>query len=127
MAYARGLIDHFGDRLQFAAVHPFGLYGRLPREKLLRFLDAMERRWTSEDGNVQQRPLAEVLPSLLKLLPERPRGRGGVYVQASPHHLTKPTLVRRIFNGLICATCCGTTSCPMGLSGSCGRKAAGTM
>jgi glycosyltransferase involved in cell wall biosynthesis len=96
MAYARGLLDHFGDRLQFAAVHPFGLYGRLAREKALRFLDAMEQRWASEDGNVKQRPLAEVLPSLLDLLPERPRGGGGVYVQASPHHLIKPTLVRRI-------------------------------
>ena len=96
MAYARGLFEHFGDRLQFAAVHPFGLYGRLSREKALRFLDAMEERWTSEDGNVEQRPLTEVLPSLLGLLPERLRGKGGVYVQASPHHLTKPTLVRRI-------------------------------
>ena len=96
MAYARGLLEHFGDQLQFAAVHPFGLYGRLPREKALRFLDAMEQRWTSEDGNVEQRALMEVLPSLLGLLPERPRGGGGVYVQASPHHLTKPTLVRRI-------------------------------
>ncbi|HLY87553.1 MAG TPA: glycosyltransferase family 1 protein, partial [Acetobacteraceae bacterium] len=64
--------------------------------KALRFLDAMEGRWTSEGGNVEQRSLTEVLPSLLGLLPERPRGGGGVYVQASPHHLTRPTLVRRI-------------------------------
>ena len=96
MAYARGLLDHFGDRLQFAAVHPFGRYGRLRRDKALHFLDTMEQRWTSEEGNVEQRSLTEILPSLLKLLPERPRGGGGVYVQASPHHLTKPTLVRRI-------------------------------
>jgi glycosyltransferase involved in cell wall biosynthesis len=96
MAYARGLLDHFGDRLQFAAVHPFGLYGRLSRKKALRFLDTMEERWASEDGHVEQRPLIEILPSLLELLPERPRSGSGVYVQASPHHLTKPKLVQRI-------------------------------
>lgn len=96
MAYARGLLDHYGDRLQFAAVHPFGLYGRLPRERALAFLDQMERRWTSEEGNVEPRGLTEILPSLMGLLPERSRGGGGVYVQASPHHLTRPKLVRHI-------------------------------
>ena len=97
MAYARGLDDRFGDRLQFAAVHPFGLYGRLSRRKVLGFLDAMEQRWTREDGAVEQRSIKEVLPTLLGLLPEKPRpSTGGVYVQASPHHLTKPALVRRI-------------------------------
>ena len=97
MAYARGLHDRFGERLQFAAVHPFGLYGRLPREKVLRFLDVMEQRWTREDGTVDQRSLAEVFPSLLGMLPKRPRpSTDSVYVQASPHHLTKPALMRRI-------------------------------
>jgi glycosyltransferase involved in cell wall biosynthesis len=97
MAYARGLLDHFGDRLQFAAVHPLGRYGRLPRARMLRFLDAMEQRWTSHDGTVEQRSLTEILPEILGLLPERPpRSGGGVYVQASPHHLTKTSLVQHI-------------------------------
>jgi glycosyltransferase involved in cell wall biosynthesis len=97
MAYARGLLAVYGDRLQFAAVHPIGFHGRLPRRKALDFLDTMERRWTDEDGDLGQRSLAQVLPSLLALLPERPlRATGGVYVQASPHHLTKTALMRRI-------------------------------
>jgi len=97
MAYARGLLERFGDHLDFAAVHPFGRYGRLPRDNALRFLDTMEQRWTTEDGTVEQRSLVNVLPSLLGLLPRRSRRtRGGVYVQASPHHLTNGALVRRI-------------------------------
>lgn len=107
MAYARGLLDLFGDRLQLAAVHPLGVHGRLPRSKALRFLDMMERRWTDEDGDTGQRSLLEVLPSLLALLPERPpRTSGSVYVQASPHHLTNAALVRRILHreqaGFLC-------------------------
>jgi glycosyltransferase involved in cell wall biosynthesis len=97
MAYARGLLDALGDRLQFAAVHPIGLYGRLPWNAALRFLDTMEQRWTNEDGNIGQRSLLDVLPSLLALLPKRPGSpTNSVYVQASPHHLTNATLVRRI-------------------------------
>jgi glycosyltransferase involved in cell wall biosynthesis len=97
MAYARGLDAYYGERLQFAAVHPFGLHGRLPRTAALRFLDALERRWESEEGERGQRSYWEVLPTLIGLLPRRaaPTG-GGVYVQASPHHLTRPALVRRI-------------------------------
>jgi glycosyltransferase involved in cell wall biosynthesis len=97
MAYARGLHARFGDRLRFAAVHPFGHYGRLPNEKVLRFLDMLERRWDAEEGDARQRSLVEILPTLLGLLPERARASAGsVYVQASPHHLTRPALVQRI-------------------------------
>ena len=97
MAYARGLLQRYGDRLQFAAVHPLGRYGRLPRNNALRFLDTMERRWTSEDGTIERRPVLDVVPTLLGLLPRQPpHSEGGVYVQASPHHLTNATLVRRI-------------------------------
>lgn len=97
MAYARGLHACLGDRLRYAAVHPFGVYGRLSTDRALRFLDTLEQRWESEEGNVEQRSLIEVLPSLLRLLPERPHASpGSVYVQASPHHLTRPALVRRI-------------------------------
>ena len=97
MAYARGLHARYGDRLRFAAVHPFGDYGRLRTDRALRFLDTLERRWESEDGAATQRSLAAILPSLLALLPEQPRASDrSVYVQASPHHLTRPALVRRI-------------------------------
>jgi len=97
MAYARGLMEHYGDRLQFAAVHPFGLYGRLPKDRTQNFLDETEKRWMCEDGTAAQRPIAEILPILSGLLPRKaPPGDNAVYVQSSPHHLTKPGLVRRI-------------------------------
>lgn len=97
MAYARGLHARFGSDLAFAAVHPLGPYGRLPEVRALAFLDLLERRWAEEDGDSGQRPVAAVLPTLRALLPQAGRRRpGGVYVQASPHHLTKPALVRRI-------------------------------
>jgi glycosyltransferase involved in cell wall biosynthesis len=98
MAYARGLLGQYGQRLQFVAVHPFGRYGRLSRDRAVRFLDTMEARWTVEDGTATQRPIREILPTLLGLLPHRPPrvGDGAIYVQSSPHHLTKPRLVQRI-------------------------------
>jgi len=97
MAYARGLRAHYGERLRFAIVHPFGRYGTLPDAKALRFLDMLEARWALEDGDVKPRSLAAVVPALLGLLPDAPRAvPGSVYVQASPHHLTRSDLVRRI-------------------------------
>lgn len=98
MAYARGLLGRYGERLTFAAVHPSGLYGRLKREHALDYLAELERRWSSQDAHPRQRSLPSVLPWLGKLLPSpgAPHQRGGVYVQASPHHLTRTALVRRI-------------------------------
>jgi len=97
MAYARGLHTRYGRRLDFAIVHPFGRYGRLPEAKALRFLDMLEERWAIEDGNARPRSLTAVLPALLDLLPKAPSAEpGSVYVQASPHHLTKADVVRRI-------------------------------
>lgn len=98
MAYARGLLAHYGDALAFAAVHPSGLYGRITRDKALAYLDELERRWSSEDGNPRQRSLASVMPWLAALLPSRrtPRSDGAVYVQASPHHLTNAAKVHAI-------------------------------
>jgi glycosyltransferase involved in cell wall biosynthesis len=99
MAYARGLHARFGDDLAFAAVHPFAPYGRLPRARALAFLDLLERRWENEDGDSAPRSLASVLPTLRALLPRATGGTpGSVYVQASPHHLTKAALVRRILH-----------------------------
>jgi glycosyltransferase involved in cell wall biosynthesis len=101
MAYARGLLAHYGEALIFAAVHPTGLYGRVKREAALAYLDELERRWSSEADSPRQRSLASVLPQLAALLPMR-KGVGSgvpdktVYVQASPHHLTNQAKVKRI-------------------------------
>lgn len=98
MAYARGLLARYGEELVFAAVHPSGLYGRLSRKAALAYLDELERRWSREDDNPRQRSLPSVMPWLAALLPSRSAqgSTGGVYVQASPHHLTRPAQVRRI-------------------------------
>lgn len=97
MAYVRGLLGLYGDRLTFAAVHPIGRYGRLSRRAALTFLDELERRWSSQDDNPHQRSVLSALPHLIALWPTRRGvGTGKVYVQASPHHLTKLETVRRI-------------------------------
>lgn len=98
MAYARGLLRHYGEDLAFAAVHPSGLYGRLSWKSALAYLDELERRWSCEEDNPRQRSLASVAPWIAALLPSRmaPHGRGAVYVQSSPHHLINIAKVRRI-------------------------------
>lgn len=97
MAYARGLYEHYGERLHFAAVHPFGRYGRMPRKKVIRLLDLLETRWNEGDGRNSKRSVINVVPTLLGLLPYRSAPlENAVYVQASPHHLDKPELVKRI-------------------------------
>ncbi len=97
MAYARGLLAHYGEALAFAAVHPTGLYGRLSRSAALAYLDELERRWSREDGSPRQRSLSSVMPQLAALLPSSKKcGGGGIYVQASPHHLTNTAKVRKI-------------------------------
>ncbi|MEE4453615.1 glycosyltransferase family 1 protein [Novosphingobium resinovorum] len=98
MAYARGLLAHYGEGLAFAAVHPCGLYGRLERRAAMAYLDELERRWASEQDSPRQRSLASVMPQLAALMPTR-KGVGSgpaVYVQASPHHLTNAAKVHRI-------------------------------
>lgn len=100
MAYARGLLASAGDRLSFAAVHPTGLYGRLPKDAVLRFLDRTEARWEAEGRTTPwalRRFAANALNALYPRPVPSPRGATPpVYVQASPHHLTKPLLVRSI-------------------------------
>ncbi len=102
MAYARGLLRLYGDRLAFAAAHPSGVYGRLRREAALGYLDELEQRWGQEDGGPGQRSLISVLPWLARFwptraprqsVPERP-----VYAQVSPHHLTRGEQVYRILD-----------------------------
>ncbi|MBB3859403.1 glycosyltransferase involved in cell wall biosynthesis [Novosphingobium hassiacum] len=102
MAYARGLLGKYGERLAFAAAHPTGVYGRLKREAALAYLDELERRWGREDGGPAQRSLISVLPWLARLWPTRVRrqtcSERPVYVQVSPHHLTRGEQVYRILD-----------------------------
>jgi hypothetical protein len=76
MAYARGLLARYGDALAFAAVHPLGGYGRVPRAAALAYLDELERRWASHEDAPARRSLLSVLPQLLALWPTR-KGIGG--------------------------------------------------
>lgn len=97
MAYARGLLSRYGNALAFAAVHPTGLYGRLPQKAALAYLDALEHRWSSHENSPNRLSLPAVIPQLASVLPTRKGiGSGGVYVQASPHHLTNAAKVHRI-------------------------------
>jgi glycosyltransferase involved in cell wall biosynthesis len=97
MAYARELIRLVPDRLQFAAVHPAGIYGRLPLRAVLQFLDHTERQWDTggKDTAWTLRRSAIRNLNLLRPRPVRPDGarERRIYLQASPHHLTKPMLV----------------------------------
>ena len=97
MAYARGLLAQHGSDLAFAAVHPSGFYGRLPRMVALAFLDETERSWARQDERAPQRSLVSVGRWLVALRPTRDGiGSGEVYVQVSPHHLTRTGQVRCI-------------------------------
>jgi len=96
MAYARGLLQHYGDALAFAAVHPSTLYGRIERGAALAYLDELERRWEHHDNPPGQRSLADAAPWITRLLPRRAGvGSGQVLVQVSPHHWHRPELLRR--------------------------------
>ncbi|WP_174279089.1 glycosyltransferase family 4 protein [Sphingomonas bacterium] len=97
MAYAEGLLAAAGDRLSFAAVHPGG-YGRLPAGAVKEFLVATKARWQDEGAAASDlrwfavRALAALRPRPVP----RADGTRRVYIQASPHHLTRPLLVERI-------------------------------
>ena len=98
MAYARGLERAYGNDLVFAAVHPAGLYGHLDRAAALDYLDMLEARWSAGDGTAEQRSIVSVLPWMARLRPVM-RSRlatsdPSIYVQVSPHHLTRPATVR---------------------------------
>ncbi len=98
LVYARTLLNLIPDSLHFAAVNPFGFYGRLPREAVIRFLDETEARWTDHAKPGRAALLIAAARSLARLRPRRvPRAAPGVrryYVQASPHHQTRPEKVR---------------------------------
>lgn len=98
LVYARQLLDRIPDQLHFAAINPFGFYGRLPKAAVLRFLDETEARWASREAPGKAALYAAAAGSLTRLAPRRvPRPAPGVrryYLQASPHHLHRPERVR---------------------------------
>lgn len=104
MAYVRGLLEIYGDDLEFAAVHPTGLFGLLRRDAALAYVAELEARWDRDADKRRQRPLVSVLPWMTRLLPvptaQTTKGRQPVYVQASPHHLTDAGKVRGILQRL---------------------------
>jgi glycosyltransferase involved in cell wall biosynthesis len=94
MAYARGLLAAVPDRLRFAAVHPSGLYGRLPADAVTRFLDATEQRWQDE-GLGRQSLRFFAAKALLSLRPRLAKAsERSIYLQPSPNNLIKPALMR---------------------------------
>ena len=100
MAYARGLLAAVPERLHFAAVHPAGIYGRLPGEVVRRFLDATEARWQHQAQIGRATLRQEALRWLMALRPRGlPASRGGPrarYLQSSPNHLTDIRVNARI-------------------------------
>jgi len=95
MAYARQLERLLLDRLAFAAVHPSGAYGRLPRQSVRRFLDETEARWTSHTLLPRWKRYLLATRTLIRLLPRRVPRRTArrYYVQASPNHLDRDAVV----------------------------------
>jgi glycosyltransferase involved in cell wall biosynthesis len=94
MPYARGLLAAVPDRLRFAAVHPSGVYGRLPTPAVERFLDATEQRWRDEGLGSQSLRLFAA-KALLSLRPRLAKaGEKSLYLQPSPNNLIKPALMR---------------------------------
>lgn len=97
LVYARQLLALVPDRLHFAAINPFGLYGRLPREAVVRFLDETEVRWADRAAPGRQALMVSATKTLSRLAPRPvPRPAPGTrryYVQASPHHLHRPDRV----------------------------------
>lgn len=99
MAYARGLMALVPDRLVFAAVHPSGLYGRLDKTAVLRFLDETELRWQHRGFSSAWDRRRFALRTLIALRPRRvkvDRSIRRAFVQASPNNLTRPDRIRHI-------------------------------
>ena len=98
LTYARQLMALIPDRLSFAGINPFGLYGRFPAEAVARFLDDTEMRWSNPGAPARSEMLTSAARSLVRLHPRRvPRATRSArryYLQASPHHLDRPMQVR---------------------------------
>ena len=99
LAYARELQRRMPDRLAYGAVHPTGIYGRLPARRAERFLDGVERLWMAGARSTSRaarwtallRSMAAVRPA-----PVPPKRGRRVVLQSSPHHLDRERAVRAI-------------------------------
>jgi glycosyltransferase involved in cell wall biosynthesis len=72
LTYARALLRRAPERLAFAAVHPSGVYGRLPTQAVRAFLDTTVRRW-DEGGWSRGETLAQTAWALWRLSPRPAR------------------------------------------------------
>nr|WP_254684333.1 glycosyltransferase family 1 protein [Sphingomonas haloaromaticamans] len=105
MAYARELLRLIPEQLSFAALHPLGPYGRLPRAAVIDFLDNLEARWSGHGEAVSRHPVLKARWMLKALWRMRPRplprgalGRKRVLLQSSPHHLHDERALRNILD-----------------------------
>ena len=98
LAYAEWLLKHCPDRLQFAALHPLGRFGRLPTEPVQHFLDVAARRWRGGEvpaETVRRAGRALLGPAFLRgQLMLEPRQAGPTtYLNVSHHHLDRPAVI----------------------------------
>ncbi len=98
MAYALDLIERMPERLSFAAVHPSGIYGRLPGPQVREFLASTMARWRYGERIDRQALRRMAVKHVLALRPRPvpPATGRRVYVQASPHHLDRQDRVATI-------------------------------
>ncbi len=97
MAYCRGLLAQFGDKLAFSALHPALRYGRIEQSVALDYLDHLEARWADHESPEGQKSIPSVLPWMKRLVPSRKGvGTADVVVQVSPHHLDQTAKKRDI-------------------------------
>ncbi len=99
LAYARELQRRMRGQLAYGAVHPTGVYGRLPTRRAERFLDAVERLWTTGARPATRAAgWAQLVRAMVAVRPAPvPRKRGRrVLLQCSPHHLDRARTVRAI-------------------------------
>jgi glycosyltransferase involved in cell wall biosynthesis len=100
MAYASGLLRLVPDRLSFAAVHPSGLHGRLPRNAAIDFLGLTADRWEREGPGGSRigawgRAVADCWALAPSLAPPPRSPPQRVYLHLSPRGLERQRLFRR--------------------------------
>jgi len=112
LAYAEGLLAHCPERLEFAALHPLGRFGRLPTPEVRHFLDVAARRWRNGDVGVDavRRAARALLGTAFlrgQFAPSTPRQAGrSTYLLMSHHHLDRPGVIadvmRRYAASFVC-------------------------
>lgn len=95
LAYALYLIDHMPERTHFAALHPIGVFGKLPTSQAHRFVKDLSRGW--DDGDKSALRSAEKLTKNMRvaLLRDKLRApffrdrslKNAFYLLISHHHL----------------------------------------